>query len=280
MKFIISIALLLLAPSVLPAQTSAVQTSKLTTRKLVVEKMDSVIQQGKATQKPTTYFATLYNTMLIQIQSANAAGHFTDSALIDYIQKNFTAYYLNALSAYQNNDSVPYAWRVAFDTNYCKNCSYVQWLALGTNAHINHDLYFILLSYFNQFGTANHNAKQTQNEFFTISAKETDRIVKVFIKTDPGISWFEGILLNSGKKGVKHQMKKYLKVTWINAFEAAQHPEKLNVITQKQMAFVKQNANRFIKPKFPIKTGFKMLHSLDNLPFDTKISMLTPASQK
>lgn len=262
------------------AQTTVEQTSKLTTRKLVVEKIDSVVQQGTTTQSPITYFAALYNTMLVEIQAANTTGHFTDSVLIDYIQKNFTAYYLNALTAYQNNDSVPYAWMAALDTNYCINCGYVQWLALGTNAHINNDLYFILLDYFGKYGIANHNAKKAQKEFFTISARETDRIVKVFIKTDPKINWLEGVLINTGKNGVKQQMKKYLRITWSNALEAATHPEKLAIITQKQMAFAQKNALQFIKPKFPIKTGFKMMKSLDNLPFATKISMLAPVPKK
>lgn len=279
-KLIVYIILPLLVSCTITAQTIAEQTTKLATRKLVVEKIDSVVQQGKTTQSTVTYFAALYNTMLIEIQSANSTGHFTDSVLIDYIQKNFTSYYLNTLTAYNNNDSVPYAWMAALDTNYCKNCSYVQWLALGTNAHINHDLYFILLNYFNQFGTANHNAKKAQKEFFTISARETDRIVKVFIKTDPHISWLEGVLINSGKKGVKLQMKKYLRVTWNNALEAHKHPERQNAITQKQMAFARQNAQQFMHPKFPIKTGFKMMKSLDSLPFATKLSMLAPVPKK
>jgi hypothetical protein len=263
----------------LKAQNTATD-NKLGSRKQIMEKIDSVLNEGKKTQAPQTYFAALYTTMVGEIQKANTQGHFTDSLLIDYIQKNFTDYYLNALNSYSNNDSLPGAWQAALDTSICKNCSYVQWLALGTNAHINHDLYFILLTYFKQNGTANHQAKKTQQEFFEISARETDRIVGVFIKTDPNINTIEGFFIKNGSKAVKKQMKKYLKTTWKNAMEAANNPTKEAAITQNQLNFAQKNANAFLKGRFPIKIGFNMMKSLDKLNYETKISMLAAATKK
>lgn len=276
MKHIISAILLLLAQSAITAQTTGGQNSKLASRRLIVEKIDSVVRQGKTTQSPITYFAALYNAMLSEVQNANSKGHFTDSALIDYTQKNFTAYYLNTLASYQNNDSIPYVWKVALDTNYCKNCSYIQWLALGTNAHINHDLYFILLNYFNQFGTTNHNAEKIQNEFLTISNRETNRIFDAFLETDSSFNEFEEALLRSGKSNIKSEMKNSLNYTWNNALEASNHPEKAAAITKKQLEYAQKNALRLTNPGLLTKTTLNLFKSLDALPFDIKIKMLAP----
>ena len=264
--------ILLLIPYIIFSQNIGVKN--ISTHTNSVQQIDSVVQLGLSTQTPQTYFAALYNTMVGEIHAANQNGHFTDSVLIDYIQNNFTQYYLYMLSAYKTNDSLPYAWKVALDTQNCKNCSYVQWLALGTNAHINHDLYYILLEYFKANGTTNHNDKKTRKEFFTISARETDRIVKNFVSTDPNINWLEGLLLRSGKNGVKMQMKKFLKITWKRAIEATEHPERKEELTRKQMKFTQKNAQKLLHPNFPIKTGFNMMNSLDRLPFETKIRML------
>jgi hypothetical protein len=270
---------LLLFISLFISNLSAQSNNKQVVRQQIIEKVDSVINIGKNTQAPQTYFAALYTTMVSEIQKANTKGHFTDSLLIDYIQKNFTDYYLNALNRYAKQDSLPYAWQAALDTSVCKNCSYVQWLALGTNAHINNDLYFILLTYFKQNGTTNHEAKKAQQQFFEISARETDRIVRVFIKTDPNINAFEGFIIKTGTRGVKKQMKKYLKTTWGNAMKAANNPTQETLITQKQLAFAQKNANNFLQKRLPIKMGFGMMKSLDKLSYETKISMLGPATE-
>lgn len=241
------------------------------------QRLDSVLMAATPDKLPLSYFTALYNTMIGEIQTANTQGHFTDTQLIDYIQRNFTSYYLNALGAHAIGDSIPYAWKAALDTGVCKNCSFSQWLSLGTNAHINHDLYFILLTYFKKHGTTSHNDKKARKEFFIISARETGRMVKLFIKTDPKINWAEGVVLKTGQNGVKLQMKQYLRKTWHNAMKAANNPEKEAEITQQQLAFANKNAKRFLHLRFPVKVGFNMMKSLDELPFETKIGMLGPA---
>lgn len=265
---------------VLPALLVGQHTTKQTYEPTGKQRLDSVLMAAAPNQLPLSYFTALYQTMVGEIQTANTKGHFTDTQLIDYIQHNFTAYYLNALGAFAMGDSLPYAWQAALDTTVCKNCSFSQWLSLGTNAHINHDLYFILLAYFKQYGTAGHNNKKARKEFFIISARETGRMVKLFIKTDPNINWAEGVVLKTGQNGVKLQMKQYLRKTWHNAMRAANSPEKEAEITQKQLAFAYKNVQHFLHLRFPVKVGFKMMKSLDKLPFETKINMLGPATQK
>ncbi len=265
---------MLLLPHIMLAQSNSAKNNNTAQISISILQIDSVIQYGLTKHTPQTYFATLYNTMVGEVCTANQNGHFTDSMLIDYIQNNFTHYYLRALSAYTTNDSLPYAWKVALDTQYCKNCSYLQWLALGTNAHINHDLYFILLDYFKTNGTANHNDKKVQKEFLIISAGETDRIVKNFVRADPNINWLEGLLIKGCKNDVKRQMKKFLKTTWQRAIEATEHPERKDELTRKQMEFAYKNTQKLLHPHFPIKVGFTMMKSLDSLPFETQLQML------
>lgn len=268
-------AILLLIPHIIFSQNNGEKNnSKVVSPAISIQQIDSVVNYGLTNHNPQTYFAALYNTMVGEIYAANQDGHFTDSVLIDYIQNNFTQYYLRALNAYTTNDSLPYAWKAALDTQNCKNCSYVQWLALGTNAHINYDLYFILLEYFKTNGTANHNDKKARKEFFMISARETDRIVKNFVRTDPNINWLEGFLIKNGKNGVKMQMKQFLKTTWQRAIEATEHPERKDELTRKQMQFIYSNAQKLLNPHFPIKLGFNMMKSLDQLSFETQLQML------
>lgn len=271
---LLTVLFLVVASPLLRAQNAPIPhpTAPYNTAKQI----DSVINAGMLTHRQQTYFATLYQTIANKIHTANQKHQFTDSGLIDYIQQQFTVYYLQALAKYTVGDSLPFAWKAALDSQYCKNCSYAQWLALGTNAHINHDLYFILLNYFKTNGTEGHNGKQARKTFLTISAKETDRIVLNFISTDPNISFFEGLLLKTGKGSVKRQMGRYMKTTWNRALKAAQHPEQENALTQKQTEYCNSNANRLLHPTFPLKIGFNILKSIDRLPFDTKLNMLKP----
>ncbi|HYG16717.1 MAG TPA: DUF5995 family protein [Bacteroidia bacterium] len=240
----------------------------------VAAKLDSVIESGRKAQSPATYFALLYYTMRTKIGEGIDNNTFTDSQLVRFIHTKFAEKYLEARLAFENGGSVPNCWKAAFDTSV--KLSYVQLLALGTNAHINHDLYFILKEYYALYPEGTGNYKVTCNEIFTVSANETERVMDKFLETDTSIAGFNRFLIKMGRGHVKNIMRNSLNATWRRAIEAATNTGKTDKATQQQMKLVGKNTQRFLYPKFLMKKGFNILKGLDRFSFETKIQMLTP----
>lgn len=69
-------------------------------------------------------------------------GSFEDQAYMTRLALRFVQYYLDAYDAYEQGDraKVPEPWRRAFDLATQKKTLVIEDLALGINAHINHDL--------------------------------------------------------------------------------------------------------------------------------------------
>lgn len=236
--------------------------------------LDSLIESGRKKQSPATYFARLYYTMRTKIGEGITSNTFTDSQLVRFIHTKFAEKYLTARLAFEQGDPVPSAWKAAFDTS--GQLSYVQLLALGTNAHINHDLYFILKEYYTLHPESAGNYKVTCREIFNISAEETERVMDRFLETDTSITGFNRLLIKIGRGHIKNIMRNSLDATWRRAIEATTHAEKAEEATQKQLKLVEKNTRRFMLPQFLMKKGFNILKGLDRLSFETKVQMLAP----
>jgi Family of unknown function (DUF5995) len=76
--------------------------------------------------------------------SRDIPGYYEDVPFANHQDAVFAKYYTDAYYAYQSGDSVPEAWRVAFDASRDKRVSGSGSLLLGMNAHINRDLPFVL----------------------------------------------------------------------------------------------------------------------------------------
>lgn len=236
--------------------------------------LDSLIEAGKSTQSPATYFALLYYSMRTKIGKGIEDNSFTDTQLVRFIHKKFAEKYLEARLAFERKDSVPGCWKVALDTS--QKLSYVQLLALGTNAHINHDLYFILKEYYTLHPEDIGNYKVSCQEIYTVSADETERVIDKFLEMDTTITGFNRRLIKLGRSHVKGIMRRSLNTVWKRAIKAAQNPEKEAGVTHKQMKLVDKNSCRFLYPNFLMKKGFNVLKGLDRFSFKTKAEMLTP----
>lgn len=258
----------------LPASASA-QQRYINDTTLEILLFDSARIANTVYKQPPAYFIALHHVMKNAFAEARRNNHFTDTLLLEHIQRGLAYHHLEALNAQYNGDSVSFAWRATLDTATCKNCTYLQHLALSTNAHLNHDLYFILVDFYKKYGTANHDYKKACKEVFTVSTQQTDRIISTFI-AHSSLSWFERQEIKVGKVLLKRLMKQTLGNTFKNAVQAARHPEKEPEITAKQIRFVKKNIRRFLCPRFPVKQGFNALSGLNALPFETKIKMLKP----
>jgi hypothetical protein len=76
--------------------------------------------------------------------SRDIPGYYEDVPFANHQDAVFAKYYTDAYYAYQAGDSVPEAWRIAFDASRDKRVSGSGSLLLGMNAHINRDLPFVL----------------------------------------------------------------------------------------------------------------------------------------
>ena len=91
-------------------------------------------------------FALLYLRTTEGMRAANAEGEFSNPAFWDSaVIPTFAAYYLDAYAAWRHGDEkdVPPAWRIAFRARPDRlTCT--QLIYLGINAHVNHDLAFVI----------------------------------------------------------------------------------------------------------------------------------------
>ena len=92
-------------------------------------------------------FATAYLAITRAIKQRVVDGLFQDNAWVTRYTLCFANLYRTALLAYEqgNWDTLPKAWRIAFDTSENNGALAIQDLVLGINAHINHDLALALI---------------------------------------------------------------------------------------------------------------------------------------
>lgn len=78
--------------------------------------------------------------------SRDIPGYYQDVPFANHQDAVFAKYYTDSYYAYRSGDSVPEAWRIAFDASRDEKVSGGGSLLLGMNAHINRDLPFVLAS--------------------------------------------------------------------------------------------------------------------------------------
>ncbi len=76
--------------------------------------------------------------------SRDISGYYEDVPFANHQDAVFAKYYTDAYYGYRSGDSVPEAWRIAFDASRDERVTGTGSLLLGMNAHINRDLPFVL----------------------------------------------------------------------------------------------------------------------------------------
>ncbi|HSE09955.1 MAG TPA: DUF5995 family protein [Nocardioidaceae bacterium] len=76
--------------------------------------------------------------------SRDIEGYYEDVPFANHQDAVFARYYTDAYYGYRSGESVPEAWRIAFDASRDKRVSGSGSLLLGMNAHINRDLAYVL----------------------------------------------------------------------------------------------------------------------------------------
>lgn len=106
----------------------------------VVKLLDEVIAAYRTRSTRLAFFPALYRGVTVRVRALLGTGTFEDDARMDRFDTLFANRYFAALERTQDRESVPRAWRVAFDMEPRTDLMILQHLLLGINAHINFDL--------------------------------------------------------------------------------------------------------------------------------------------
>jgi len=106
----------------------------------VIQVLDGIIADCRATSDPLGYFAVLYRAITLRVQAGIAAGFFDDGPRMDRFDTAFANRYFAAYDAFRANGTPSKCWKVTFRTTVSGTLIILQDLLLGVNAHINFDL--------------------------------------------------------------------------------------------------------------------------------------------
>lgn len=113
---------------------------KATTIDEVIDLLEVIIQESKAEESTTGYFAALYQKVTISVKEKLNTGYFDDDQRMELLDIQFANRYLEAYFNYKNKLPVTQSWERAFAHTSNNKLIVLQHLLLGMNAHINLDL--------------------------------------------------------------------------------------------------------------------------------------------
>jgi hypothetical protein len=85
-------------------------------------------------------FCDTYRRTTQRVGEAIGRGEFHDSEWVTKLDVRFAQYYFDALSQWDQTQLTVEPWQIAFDESTAQRTTALQDIALGMNAHINHDL--------------------------------------------------------------------------------------------------------------------------------------------
>lgn len=106
----------------------------------VIERLNDMVLQTKATQSRAGYFAALYKRMTVAVAEGIKQGVFEDGPRMARLDIIFAQRYLDAYDAYPHSKPCSNSWKYAFDGCKLDDVTVIQHLLLGINTHINLDL--------------------------------------------------------------------------------------------------------------------------------------------
>ncbi|WP_299437567.1 DUF5995 family protein [uncultured Aquimarina sp.] len=106
----------------------------------VISSLDDIIKTSQTSNNPLGYFAALYRRVTIKVKEGIANNFFDDGPRMEKLDVIFASRYLDAYTAYQNNNPITDSWKIAFDLSKDYWPIVLQHLLIGINAHINLDL--------------------------------------------------------------------------------------------------------------------------------------------
>jgi hypothetical protein len=106
----------------------------------VIELLEEIINDSKANESTSGYFAALYQKVTISVKEKLNTGYFDDDQRMELLDVQFANRYFEAYFNYKNGNSITQSWEKAFKFSTDNKLIVLQHLLLGMNAHINLDL--------------------------------------------------------------------------------------------------------------------------------------------
>ena len=111
-----------------------------TTIEEVLGQLEKIIAASIADNNRIGFFAALYYKVTASVKEGIANGQFDNGPLMEKLDVAFANRYLDALTAWENKQTLTASWKVAFTATQNSSVLVLQHLLLGMNAHINLDL--------------------------------------------------------------------------------------------------------------------------------------------
>lgn len=106
----------------------------------VIDLLEEIINDSKAKESTTGYFAALYKKVTISVKEKLNTGYFDDDQRMELLDVQFANRYFEAYFNYKNGNAITQSWEKAFKYSTDNKLIVIQHLLLGMNAHINFDL--------------------------------------------------------------------------------------------------------------------------------------------
>lgn len=110
----------------------------------VIEAMTEQLRVFQQNQDHRIVFHRVYLLMTKEMQRRLSSGFFLDPAWLERVLVGFAQYYFHAINAFEEGQSCPPAWELAFRQAFEKQGFVLQDALLGINAHINSDLPMVM----------------------------------------------------------------------------------------------------------------------------------------
>jgi hypothetical protein len=177
----------------------------------VIKELDLIIDENIKTNSRIGLFAYIYRRTTFEIASEIALGNFEDNQRLEDFDVAFAKLYLDAYSAYKNNQKVNASWAFAFD-QVDKPLTIVQHILLGMNAHINLDLAVAAASVMDgkDIHAIENDFHKVNDILFQITNELQDRLSRV----SPLMFMLDIIGKNKDEKIINFSMRKARNQSW------------------------------------------------------------------
>lgn len=182
-----------------------------TTIQNVLMELDRIIDESIENNSRIGLFAYIYRRTTFEIASEIALGNFEDNQRLEKFDVAFAQLYLDAYSAYKNNEEVSAAWAYAFD-QVDKPLTIVQHIMLGMNAHINLDLAVAAATVMSgqEIHALENDFNKVNDILFQITNELQDRLSRV----SPLMFMLDVIGKNKDEKVINFSMRKARQQSW------------------------------------------------------------------
>jgi len=198
----------------------------------VDEMMLGFIQRWEAENDQRAVFLGCYRLMTINMGAALQAGEFNDPHWVELLLQHFSDYYFTALDAYEHQDpQTPSAWRVAFEAAQSPNCSVIQNLLLGVNAHINYDLVLAVVDLLNkEWADLPPEMRQLRQADYTqvnqVIGQTTDAVQDTILeRRDPRLKILDTLLGPMDEWMISHLISSWREEVWEQAVHFLEAPD-------------------------------------------------------